>query len=195
MAIVNTLIGIQTRTMAKIILPTPLLPQPNQQPRPLLPTSTSQLPLPQQSVLPPPPPKPLQSPISTQQQFLPPMMPPPQTTYIKLPKTILANKKYQKQFQTNSLGLENRVLFKRRLTDTDLWPYLRPSPWSDPSVHGYVPIATRNRPKSALRTRSFLRDGVLIRSRLPKLTNSHAMKSRYFQVIPFLFPYFMVPVK
>ncbi|CAH1430688.1 unnamed protein product [Lactuca virosa] len=107
MVTVNTLIGIQTETMAKLILH----PPPNQQARPLSPTSTPPLLPPQQSLLSLPPPKPLQSSMSTQQQllssqqppslitalspqqqFLSSIMPPPKTTYITLPKTIPAKK-------------------------------------------------------------------------------------------------------
>ncbi|CAH1448376.1 unnamed protein product [Lactuca virosa] len=65
MATVNTLISIQTGTMAKLILPPPPRPPANQQPRPPPPTSTSSLPPPQQSLLPSPPPKPLKSPMAT----------------------------------------------------------------------------------------------------------------------------------
>ncbi|CAH1443130.1 unnamed protein product [Lactuca virosa] len=85
MVTVNTLIGIQTKTMAKIIMPLPPLPPLNQQPRPQPPTSPPSSPPPQlttttlsappipplqQSLLPPLPPKALQSPMSTQQSLL-----------------------------------------------------------------------------------------------------------------------------
>ncbi|CAH1443765.1 unnamed protein product [Lactuca virosa] len=178
MATVNTFMGIQTGTMAKLIPPPPPLQPPNQQPMPPLPTSTPSLPPPQQSLLPPPPLKPLELPMSTtEQQFLPPMMPPPKTTYIKLQKTIPANKNYQGRFQTNAPGLKNGVLFKRRQTDTDLWSYLRPPPWPDPSVHEYNPIVIRNRHESALRTRPFFRGGVLIQySLVIDIFSCHAVK-------------------
>lgn len=57
----------------------------------------------------------------------------------------------------------NKPIFDSKY-DTVLVSYLRPPPWPDPSVHGYDPIATENRHKSALRTRPFFRGGVLIRS-------------------------------
>ncbi|KAL7594032.1 hypothetical protein Lser_V15G35547 [Lactuca serriola] len=129
MAIVNTLIDIQTGTMEKLILPPHPLPPPNQQSRP--PTMLS-LPL-------LPPPKSIPSSLSPQQQ-LSSLRPPKSKTIFGKIQPVTFNIQPRDQpfsgfipLQTNFSDLEDEVNFKGEGIDMYPRPYLRP-PLSHPKT-------------------------------------------------------------
>ncbi|CAH1416680.1 unnamed protein product [Lactuca virosa] len=128
MATINTLIDIQTGTMAKLIPPPPPLPPPNQQSRPPIMLSP---PL-------PPPPKSIPSSLSPQQQLSSLQPPKSKTIFGKIqPVTFNIQRRDQRfsgfiPLQTNFSDLEDEVNFKGEGIDMYPRPYLRPPPWPGP---------------------------------------------------------------
>ncbi|CAH1430549.1 unnamed protein product [Lactuca virosa] len=130
MVTINTLISIQTETMANLIP----IPPPNQQPRP--PTMLS----------PPllPPPNSMPSTRSPQQQ-LTSLQPLKSKTIIgKIQPVTFDIQPSDQRFsgfiplQTNLLDLEDEVNFKGEGIDTYYGPYRRPPPWPDPLKMLYI---------------------------------------------------------